>query len=192
MPYTTKGECIYKKDTGKKVGCTKGSVKKYMAALHTNVKEGMMKKFNEISKILRESEEISSEFNTSNPPVETAPEMHQDEKARRHRMMKRMAALGVAAGAGVTAGELMLSKGSRGELKQALNLPGWKQKIFAGAKGVEHTPGYHPGGVVKQVWKPMALGMGADLAVEPVNTAIAQKMEDRLQKKKDQTQAQNI
>lgn len=34
MPYKAKGKCIYKKDTGKKVGCTKGSVKKYMAALH--------------------------------------------------------------------------------------------------------------------------------------------------------------
>jgi hypothetical protein len=39
MPYKIKGRCIYRKDTGKKVGCTKGSVKKYMAALHTNVVE---------------------------------------------------------------------------------------------------------------------------------------------------------
>ena len=37
MPYTAKGKCVYKKDTGKKVGCTKGSVKKYLAALHANV-----------------------------------------------------------------------------------------------------------------------------------------------------------
>lgn len=37
MPYKIKGNCIYKKDTGKKVGCTKGSVKKYLAALHANV-----------------------------------------------------------------------------------------------------------------------------------------------------------
>jgi len=59
MPYTIKGKCIYKKDTGKKVGCTKGSVKKYMAALHSNVKEDIMKKFYEISQILNES---------SNPP----------------------------------------------------------------------------------------------------------------------------
>lgn len=41
MPYTIKGKCIYKKDTGKKVGCTKGSVKKYMKALHANVKESL-------------------------------------------------------------------------------------------------------------------------------------------------------
>jgi hypothetical protein len=37
MPYTSRGKCVYKKDTGKKVGCTKGSVKKYLAALHANV-----------------------------------------------------------------------------------------------------------------------------------------------------------
>jgi DNA-binding ferritin-like protein len=40
MPYTAKGKCVYKKDTGKKVGCTTGSVKKYLAALHANVDEG--------------------------------------------------------------------------------------------------------------------------------------------------------
>jgi hypothetical protein len=41
MPYFTKNKCIYKKSTGKKVGCTKGSVKKYMKALHANVKESL-------------------------------------------------------------------------------------------------------------------------------------------------------
>ena len=39
MPYKAKGKCVYKKDTGKKVGCTTGSVKKYLAALHINAKE---------------------------------------------------------------------------------------------------------------------------------------------------------
>ena len=39
MPYKIKGKCIYKKDTGKKVGCTTGSVEKYMNALHANIKE---------------------------------------------------------------------------------------------------------------------------------------------------------
>lgn len=39
MPYKVKGKCVYKKDTGKKVGCTKGSVNKYLAALHINAKE---------------------------------------------------------------------------------------------------------------------------------------------------------
>lgn len=37
MPYKAKGKCVYKKNTGEKVGCTKGSVKKYLAALHANV-----------------------------------------------------------------------------------------------------------------------------------------------------------
>lgn len=41
MPYKIKGKCIYKKNTDKKVGCTKGSVKKYMKALHANVKESL-------------------------------------------------------------------------------------------------------------------------------------------------------
>ena len=39
MPYKSQGKCIYKKNTGKKVGCTTGSVDKYMSALHANVKE---------------------------------------------------------------------------------------------------------------------------------------------------------
>jgi hypothetical protein len=42
MPYTVKGKCIFKKDTGKKVGCTKGSVDKYLAALHANVDESSL------------------------------------------------------------------------------------------------------------------------------------------------------
>jgi len=41
VPYKTKGKCVYKKDTGKKVGCTKGSVKKYLAALHMNANESI-------------------------------------------------------------------------------------------------------------------------------------------------------
>jgi hypothetical protein len=43
MPYTHKkvGDqyCVYKKDTGKKVGCTDGNkeaLRKYLAALHIN------------------------------------------------------------------------------------------------------------------------------------------------------------
>jgi hypothetical protein len=36
MPYKVEGKCVYKKDTGKKVGCTKGDVKDYLAALHAN------------------------------------------------------------------------------------------------------------------------------------------------------------
>ena len=36
MPYKVEGKCVYKKDTGKKVGCTKGDVKDYLAALYAN------------------------------------------------------------------------------------------------------------------------------------------------------------
>jgi hypothetical protein len=31
MPYKVKGKCVYKKDDGTKVGCTKGDVNKYLA-----------------------------------------------------------------------------------------------------------------------------------------------------------------
>jgi len=41
MPYKVKGKCVYKKDTGKKVGCTDGSIKKYLAALHANSNESL-------------------------------------------------------------------------------------------------------------------------------------------------------
>ena len=38
MPYISVGKCVYKKNKdgsrGKKVGCTKGSIKDYLAALH--------------------------------------------------------------------------------------------------------------------------------------------------------------
>ncbi len=37
MPYKAKGKCVYKSDSNKKVGCTDGPVKKYLAALHANV-----------------------------------------------------------------------------------------------------------------------------------------------------------
>ena len=40
MPYTSSGKCVYKKNKdgsrGKKVGCTKGSVKQYLKALYAN------------------------------------------------------------------------------------------------------------------------------------------------------------
>jgi len=42
MPYIAKGKTVYKKNKdgsrGKKVGTTKGSIKKYLAALHANAK----------------------------------------------------------------------------------------------------------------------------------------------------------
>ena len=49
MPYVVRGKCVYKKGKGgkpgKKVGCTKGSVKKYLAALHMHADES--KEYNE-------------------------------------------------------------------------------------------------------------------------------------------------
>jgi hypothetical protein len=39
MPYSVKGKCVYKKGTGKKVGCTDGNVDDYLAALHTHANE---------------------------------------------------------------------------------------------------------------------------------------------------------
>jgi len=51
MPYSIRGKCIYKKDTDEKVGCTKGSVKRYLAALHANVTDA---KKNEIRTKLKE------------------------------------------------------------------------------------------------------------------------------------------
>ena len=41
MPYEARGKCVYKKDGGAKVGCTKGDVKKYLAALHANANESI-------------------------------------------------------------------------------------------------------------------------------------------------------
>lgn len=41
MPYTVKGKCVYKKEDGSKVGCTKGSVEKYLGALHANANESI-------------------------------------------------------------------------------------------------------------------------------------------------------
>jgi hypothetical protein len=46
MPYTHRKvgdkQCVYKKDGGAKVGCTKGSVEKYLAALHANANESKL------------------------------------------------------------------------------------------------------------------------------------------------------
>jgi hypothetical protein len=44
MPWYSKGKCVYKKSDNKKVGCTKGSVKKYLAALHINAHEDAPRK----------------------------------------------------------------------------------------------------------------------------------------------------
>ena len=62
MPYTHKkvGDqyCVYKKDTGKKVGCTDGSeeaLRKYLAALHINDSRVSLREFvrKEVQKIIK-------------------------------------------------------------------------------------------------------------------------------------------
>jgi hypothetical protein len=70
MPYKIKGNCIYKKDTGKKVGCTKGSVKKYLAALHANVtNEQKIQIKNKLKEVLRRSLKESLLSETANSEV---------------------------------------------------------------------------------------------------------------------------
>ena len=61
MPYKSRGKCVYKKDTGKKVGCTTGSVEKYMRALHANVNESFD------AAILYYLSEMDSTQNSGNP-----------------------------------------------------------------------------------------------------------------------------
>lgn len=55
MPYTHKGNCVYKKDTGEKVGCTKGDINKYLAALHANVPDAKKEDIrSKLKNVLRE------------------------------------------------------------------------------------------------------------------------------------------
>jgi len=73
MPYTHRKEgdenCVYKKDTGAKVGCTKGSVDKYLAALHANadINESNTLKGGKADKLT--PKEIADKFNVSTSKV---------------------------------------------------------------------------------------------------------------------------
>jgi hypothetical protein len=70
MPYKIKGNCIYKKDTGKKVGCTKGSVKRYLAALHANVtNEQKIQIKSKLKEVLRRSLKETLLSETANSEV---------------------------------------------------------------------------------------------------------------------------
>lgn len=55
MPYKIKGKCIYKKDSGAKVGCTDGDVDKYLSALNINVNDAENKKLEEIRIFIKET-----------------------------------------------------------------------------------------------------------------------------------------
>jgi hypothetical protein len=65
MPYTVKGKCVYKKDGGAKVGCTKGSVDKYLAALHANVDESTENKLVGGKSDKLSLQDIADKFNVS-------------------------------------------------------------------------------------------------------------------------------
>jgi hypothetical protein len=69
MPYKVKNNCVYKKDTGAKVGCTKGSVDKYLAALHANadINESNTLKGGKADKLT--PKEIADKFNVSTSKV---------------------------------------------------------------------------------------------------------------------------
>tara|TARA_R100001163_G_C5012138_1_gene157681 strand:- start:449 stop:673 length:225 start_codon:yes stop_codon:yes gene_type:complete len=73
MPYTSSGKCVYKKNKdgsrGKKVGCTKGSVKQYLKALYANTDESVDKTLSEetMRLIIREElEEYLKEITNDN------------------------------------------------------------------------------------------------------------------------------
>lgn len=58
MPYETRGKCIFRKDTGKKVGCTKGDVKKYLAALQIHEEKEGNNIMDEIERIYIKNSDI--------------------------------------------------------------------------------------------------------------------------------------
>jgi hypothetical protein len=66
MPYEIRGKCIYKKDTGKKVGCTKGDVKKYLTALHMHAEGKDMKLKSIYKSVVSESEKKEKTYNGGN------------------------------------------------------------------------------------------------------------------------------
>jgi|TARA_R110000824_G_scaffold212843_2_gene399154 hypothetical protein len=106
MPYTVKGKCVYKKNSGEKVGCTDGDVDKYLAALHANEpkSESMTRDqfYNIIREIITEQEEatvyefendrVGGEVTKDSPHIKEAFEWWkndlQNEKGDTHRRIK--------------------------------------------------------------------------------------------------------
>ena len=79
MPYTTSGKCVYKKkrdgSRGEKVGCTDGSVKKYLKALYANVDEKLTKEEQEMKLTQEElmriiKEEVANDHIVEEQPIE--------------------------------------------------------------------------------------------------------------------------
>ena len=83
MPYDTKTgtgkdkgkTCVFKKNGGAKVGCTAGSVKKYLAALHVNANESLTKDvlMGLIEEILEEEYQFEAKTKTSPTGREETP-----------------------------------------------------------------------------------------------------------------------
>jgi predicted DNA-binding protein YlxM (UPF0122 family) len=69
MPYKVKGKCVYKKEDNTKVGCTKGSVDKYLAALHANVDEANTIKGGKSDNL--STKEIADKFKVSVEKIES-------------------------------------------------------------------------------------------------------------------------
>jgi len=69
MPYTHRKvgnkQCVYKKDDGTKVGCTKGPVEKYLAALYANVDETVQNTIKGGKADKMSVEDIAKKFNVS-------------------------------------------------------------------------------------------------------------------------------
>lgn len=65
MPYTVDGKCVYKKhedgSRGEKVGCTKGAVKDYLAALYASDKNEAKIAHQEIKEAMKVTEEVIEE-----------------------------------------------------------------------------------------------------------------------------------
>ncbi len=79
MPYVVDGKCVYKKNAdgskGEKVGCTDGDVDDYLAALHKNANEGVIRENNvriterELAQIIAEEVDTILSEDTPYPPV---------------------------------------------------------------------------------------------------------------------------
>ena len=121
MPYEIRGKCVYKKDTGKKVGCTDGDVKKYLAALRANTNEN--KKRNIMKARLEQiiKEETADEFMKRRPRyyrglLRWEPYIDVATKAKR-----------TSPGRSVRPGNR--ARGSRVRVKELINLAATKPKI---------------------------------------------------------------
>ncbi len=89
MPYTYKkvGDqyCVYKKDGGKKVGCTDGNkeaLNKYLAALHANVDEQKSMSISEANSMFKKStaEEAKAATTASQEAKDASAQSKQNQK----------------------------------------------------------------------------------------------------------------